>query len=61
MMSIQSIKNDILSLRGADVRVFGQPTTLSDTVDDTLIDVIVFLDHIEGHEVTNFEYEEEMV
>lgn len=50
-MTIQSIREDIKSLRGADVRIFGQPTTLSEEVAEGLIDILEVLDQVEENEV----------
>jgi hypothetical protein len=50
-MSIQKIREDILSLRGANVKIFGQPTTLNDSVGDDLVDIIDILDQVSDKEV----------
>ena len=48
----RSIINDIKELRGKEVRIFGQPTTLSDSVDDYTIDILDVLDSL-GEYVIN--------
>jgi hypothetical protein len=52
-MSIQKIREDVLSLRGADVRIFGQPTTLSKDVPEGTVDIMEVLDILEKYEVTS--------
>jgi hypothetical protein len=50
-MSIQKIREDVLSLRGANVKIFGQPTTLDDSVGEGYVDILEVLDILERYEV----------
>jgi hypothetical protein len=52
-MSIQKIREDVLSLRGANVRIFGQPTTLRDDIPEGTVDILEVLDLLEQFEVTD--------
>lgn len=49
-MSIKAIREDIKGLQGAEVKIFGQPTTLSSDVGDGLIDILDVLNLLEEHE-----------
>lgn len=51
MNTIQNIINEIKALRGANVKIFGQNTTLRDNVGEFEIDVCDFLSELEGLEV----------
>lgn len=57
-MTIQKIREDILNLRGADVIIFGQSTTLPSEVDEQYIDILDVLRALEPYEVTELVYEE---
>ena len=50
-MSIQAIREDILSLRGANVKIFGQQTTLRDDVARDTIDILDVLAQLEDSEI----------
>lgn len=50
-MSIQKIREDILALRGANVHIFGQPTTLPEDVNEGVIDILDVLKELEEFEV----------
>lgn len=52
MTTINEIKKDIESLRGSEVRIFGQPIILADSVDDATIDVLDVLDILADYEVS---------
>ena len=58
VMTIQKIREDILNLRGAEVVIFGQPTTLPSEVDEQYIDILDVLDVLEPYEVTHLVYDE---
>lgn len=58
VMTIQKIREDILSLRGAEVTIFGQPTTLSSEVEEQYIDILDVLKALEPYEVTELVYDE---
>lgn len=51
MNTIKNIINEIKTLRGANVEIFGQNTTLSNEVDDFTIDVCDFISEFDGLEV----------
>lgn len=58
------VKNDIKDLRGKEVRIFGQKTVLSDTVNDYTIDILDVLDSLSEYEIclndyTDYRYDEE--
>lgn len=57
-MTIQKIREDIISLRGAEVTIFGQPTTLNESVAEDLIDILDVLNQVEENEVDELVYEE---
>ena len=44
-----SIVEDIKNLRGKEVRIFGQPTVLSDSVDDYTIDILDVLSNLSDY------------
>lgn len=50
MTNTYAIKQDILSLRGANVRIFGQPVTLPNTVNEFTIDILDILDALSPYE-----------
>ena len=57
------VKNDIKDLRGKEVRIFGQKTVLSDTVNDYTIDILDVLDSLSEYEIclndyTDYRYDE---
>lgn len=58
MVSIKKIREDIRGLRGTEVSIFGQPTKLSDSVDNGVIDILDVLESLERYEITNFSYDE---
>lgn len=61
-MAIREIKDDILSLRGATVNVFGQSVTLPAEVDEDVVDIIDILERLEYFEVKELvieKYDEE--
>ena len=51
------VMDDLKELRGKDVRVFGQPTILLDTIEenDGIIDILDILEYIKGNEFTSIE------
>lgn len=51
-----SIVKDIKSLRGSEVRVFGQPTILSDSVDKYTIDILDVLNSLEDYVINLEDY-----
>ena len=51
MKRIHEIIEEVKSLRGANVRVFGQPTTLPSDYGKYTIDVIDVLNHLEDYEI----------
>lgn len=58
------IVEDIKNLRGSEVRIFGQPTVLSDSVDEYTIDILDVLDSLEDYVIdledyVDYEYNEE--
>lgn len=62
MATIREIKNDILSLRGTEVRVFEQPIVLASEFDETTIDIIDVLDALADYEITelwDYRYDED--
>ena len=54
---LENVIDDIKQLRGKDVYIFGQPTTLKNELDEFEIDVIDVLENLLGYEITNLEYE----
>lgn len=56
--TIEAIKNDIVSLRGTEVKIFGQPTTLDAEVGDLTIDILDVLDNLKPYEVEAIEVSE---
>lgn len=55
MSLLQKAYDDILKLRGADVTVFGQSTTLDAEVDEFTIDILEVMDALKQYEVREFE------
>ena len=51
MKRIHEIIEEVKSLRGANVRVFGQPTTLPSDYGKYTIDIIDVLNHLEDYEI----------
>lgn len=51
MKTLKSVIEDIKNLRGADVTIFGQPTTLDSEVSRFTIDVIDVLEAVEEFEI----------
>lgn len=51
MKTLNSVMEDIKSLRGADVTIFGQPTKLANEVNRFTIDVLDVLDALTDYEV----------
>lgn len=51
-MKMEMIKNDILSLRGAKVSIFGQQAKLPAAVEPDVIDIIDIIDKLAPYEVT---------
>ena len=49
-MTVQNIINDIKALQGAEVKIFGQPTTLENSVDKCTVDVLDILDKFRSYE-----------
>ena len=51
------VMEDLKELRGKEVRVFGQPTKLFDTIEehDGIIDILDVLNHIKEYEFTSIE------
>ena len=50
---IKNIKKDLEELRGADVKIFGQPTTLATRSDDDItVDVLDLVEALADYEVT---------
>lgn len=56
MKITEKIIEDIKNLRGADVRIFGQPTTLPTAVDDFTIDIIDVLNDLQEYEIELDDY-----
>ena len=54
---LENVIEDIKQLRGKDVYIFGQPTTLKNELDDLEIDVIDVLENLLNYEITDLEYE----
>lgn len=50
-MTVKQIREDVQSLRGAKVLIFGQSTILNEEVAEDVIDVLDFLEQIEDAEV----------
>lgn len=55
MNLLQKAYDDILELRGSNVSIFGQETTLDDEVDEFTIDVLEVLDALREHEVMSLQ------
>lgn len=53
--TIEAIKNDIESLRGAEVTIFGQKKTLDSKVEELEIDILDVLNSLESYEVETIE------
>lgn len=51
-MKMETIKNDILSIRGAEVSIFGQKTTLPTFAELDEIDTVDIIDRLAPYEVT---------
>lgn len=51
MKTLKSVIEDIKNLRGADVTIFGQPTTLNSEINKFTIDVIDVLEALEEYEI----------
>ena len=54
---LENVIEDIKQLRGKDVYIFGQPTTLKNELDALEIDVIDVLENLLDYEITELEYE----
>ena len=52
-----TIINDIKSLRGSEVRIFGQPTILASEVDNYTIDIITVLESLKDFEFNSNEFD----
>ena len=57
-VSIKKIREDIEALKGANVRIFGQPTKLPNETDSGLVDILEIIDELEKYEVTKLYYDE---
>ena len=53
----KQVQKDLKELRGAEVRVFGQPTILSNSYDDFTIDILDVLDSLEDYVIDLEDYE----
>ena len=54
---LENVIDDIKQLRGKDVYIFGQPTTLKNELDELEIDVVDVLENLLEYEVTELDYE----
>ena len=54
MYTIKNMIQEMEALKGADVRIFGQPVTLPEDTDKTTIDIIDILKNLEEYELTEF-------
>ena len=54
---LENVIEDIKRLRGKDVYIFGQPTTLKKELDALEIDVVDVLENLLEYEITELEYE----
>ena len=52
MYTIKNMIKEIEALKGANVRIFGQPVTLPEDTDKTIIDIIDILKNLEEYEIT---------
>ena len=54
---LNGVMDDLKELRGEEVRVFGQPTVLRDTIEenDGIIDILDVLEYIKEDEFTSIE------
>lgn len=52
MYTMKNMIKEMKTLKGANVRIFGQPVTLSEDTDNTTIDIIDILKNLEEYEVT---------
>lgn len=51
---LELIKKDLLDLRGSDVKIFGQPTTLSErNAEDITVNIIDLVDALNDYEITS--------
>lgn len=60
MYTMNDMINEMKELRGANVRVFGQPTTLSNECDDFTIDIVDILESLKEYELEclyNYDYD----
>ena len=51
MYTIKNMMEEMEALKGANVRIFGQPVTLSEDTDNTTIDIIDILKNLEEYEL----------
>lgn len=61
MYTMNDMIKEMKELRGADVRVFGQPTTLSNECDDFTIDIVDILEALSDYELVSlydYDYDE---
>lgn len=56
---LKAIKDDITSLRGTEVRIFGQPQVLESEVDELTIDILDIIENLESYEVETIEMSKE--
>lgn len=54
MKNLDMIKRDLMELKGANVRIFGQPVTLEEEFGELTIDAIEVIDALMDYEVINF-------
>lgn len=54
---LETVIDDVNQLRGANVSIFGQPTTLKHELDELEIDVIIVLKNLLEYEITDLEHE----
>ena len=52
MYTIKNMIEEMKTLKGANVRIFGQPVTLPEDTDKTTVDIIDILKNLEEYEVT---------
>lgn len=56
MTTIKNLINEMEALKGANVRIFGQPTKLSVEINETDIDIIEVLKSLEEYEINTSEF-----
>ena len=56
MTMTRKVINELMQLRGSQVKIFGQPVTLPNTVDDLEIDTINILEDMEEYELDWYDF-----